>query len=104
MSIEAIQQVSQTEALAHEKKLAAQASAKQMVLEAEQAGQLLLEQTRRKAETEAREALAAAETRATQNTQSVLAASAGSCDVLCSAAEAKLDEAAALIVKRIVNV
>lgn len=84
--------------------LAAQASVKQMISEAEQAGQLLLEQARKKAETEAREALANAEVRAEQHAKSVLAASAGSCDVLCSAAEAHLDKAAALIVKRIVNV
>ena len=104
MSIEAIQQVTQAEASAQEKKLAAYAQAKQIIREAERAGQLLLEQARQKAETETREAMANAEKNAAKRAKQVLAENTNACNLLCSAAESRLNEAAALIVKRIVNV
>lgn len=104
MSIEAIQQVTQAEASAQEKKAAAYAQAKQMVKEAERAGQTLLEQTRQDAEKKNREAMTAAEQNAAVRAKKVLSDNAGVCKQLCSAAESRLDAAAALIVKRIVNV
>lgn len=104
MSIEAIQQVTQAEASAQEKKAAAYAQAKQMIKEAERAGQTLLEQTRQNAEKKNREAMAAAEKNAAVRAKQVLSDNAGVCKQLCSAAESRLDAAAALIVKRIVNV
>lgn len=104
MSIEAIQQVTQAEASAQEKKAAAYAQAKQMVKEAERAGQTLLEQTRQNAEKKNREAMAAAEQNAAVRAKKVLSDNAEVCKQLCSAAESRLDAAAALIVKRIVNV
>lgn len=104
MSIEAIQQVSQAEASAQEKKLAAYAQAKQLVKDAERAGQLLLEQARQNADALTREAMAQAEKAAAVQAKQVLSDNAGACKQLCSAAESRLDAAAALIVKRIVNV
>ncbi len=104
MSIEAIQQVNQAEASAQEKKLAAYAQAKQIVKDAERTGQLLLEQARQEADAYTREAMAKAEQAAAVQAQQVLSDNAGACKQLCSAAESRLDAAAALIVKRIVNV
>lgn len=104
MSIEAIQEVNKAETTAQEQKLAAAAQAKQLVRNAETAGQLLLEQSRKEAEAQARTAMDEAEARAAQHTKNVLSANAGSCKELSSAAESRLNDAAALIVKRIVSV
>lgn len=104
MSIEAIQQVTQAEASAQEKKLAAYAQAKQIIREAERAGQLLLEQARQKADLENRAAMAQAEQNAALRAKQVMSDNVNACNLLCSAAESRLDAAAALIVKRIVNV
>jgi len=104
VSIEAIQQVNQAEASAQEKRSVARAQAKQLIREAERAGQLLLEQARQKAESESRAAMAQAEKNAAVRAKEVLSDNASACNQLCSAAEPRLDAAAALIVKRIVNV
>ena len=104
MSIESIQKVNQTEALAREKKQAAAAQAKQVIRDAQQSGQLLLEQARKEAESQVREVLAQAEQRAQDHTAQVLAANARDCEALSAAAESHLGEAAALILKRIVTV
>ena len=104
MSIESIQKVNQTEALAREKKQAAAAQAKLIIRDAQQSGQRLLEQARKEAEAQVREALAQAEQRAKDHTAQVLAANARDCDALSAAAESHLGEAAALILKRIVTV
>lgn len=104
MSIEAIQQVTQAEASAQEKRFAAHAQAKQLIREAERAGQLLLEQARQKAESESREAMAQAEKNAAVRASKVLSDNTSACNQLSSAAESRLNAAAALIVKRIVNV
>ena len=104
MSIEAIHQVTQAETAAQEKKLTASGQAKQILRDAQQNGQLLLEQTRQKADNETRAAMAAAEQAAAQRTESLLAENARGCEVLKSAANDRLDAAAALIIKRIVSV
>lgn len=104
MSIEAIQQVTQAEASVQEKKAAAYAQAKQILKEAERAGQTLLEQARQHAERKNREAMLAAEKSAAARAEQILSDNDGVCKQLCSAAESRLDAAAALIVKRIVNV
>ena len=104
MSIESIQKVNQTEALAREKKQAAAAQAKLIIRDAQQSGQRLLEQARKEAEAQAREVMAHAEQRAKDHTAQVLAANARDCDALSAAAESHLGEAAALILKRIVTV
>lgn len=104
MSIEAILQVTQAESSAEEKKLAAYAQAKQIVRDAERTGQVLLEHTRKDAETEARSAMTIAEGNAATRAEQVLSENAKACNLLCSEAETHLDAAAALVVKRIVNV
>lgn len=104
MSIEAIQQVSQAEASAKEMRQAAYTQAKQIVRDAERAGQLLLEQVRQETEVETREAMAQAEQVAATRAKQVLSEHANACKQLCSEAESRIEEAAALIVKRIVNV
>ncbi len=104
MSIEAIQQVTQTEKSAQEKILAANAQARQIIRDAEQAGQLLLEQARKEAETQARNSMTQAEAQAAQRTQEVLAENKNVCLALSQKAQTRLDDAAVLIVKRIVSV
>ena len=104
MSIEAIQQVTQAESSAQDKKLTASTQAKQLLRDAQQAGQLLLEQTHQKAQTQNRDAMTAAEQSAARRTEAVLAENALKCDALCNAAEDRLNAAAALIIKRIVNI
>ncbi len=104
MSIEAIKQVTQAEAEAQEKKLAATTQAKQILKDAERTGQLLLEQARLSAEMEVREAMTTAEKAAAARTEKVLAENASACSALCGAAEPRLEAAAALIIKRIVNI
>ena len=103
MSIEAIQQISQAESAAHERELAASARAKQLLRDAQLAGQQLLEQSRQSAGEANLAAMTTAEQSAARRAEVILAANAQLCDALCVAAEARLDSAAALIIKRIVN-
>ena len=95
MSLEAIKKVAQTEAETKQRKAEAAVTAKKLVADAEQAGNESLRKARTEAEAKSRELLAKAEERAAQSTQE--------CAALGSAAESKLEEAAALIVRRVVS-
>ena len=119
MSLEAIKKVAQTEAETKQRKAEAAVTAKKLVADAEQAGNESLRKAQRipadmrhlealrKARTEAeaksRELLAKAEERAAVRTAEIAAQSKQECAALCSAAESKLEEAAALIVRRVVS-
>lgn len=102
MSIKAIQEITEAEALTQEKKSLAQAEAKRIVADAERAGKALLAQTRKEAEAENRDLLAKAEENAGVRAKQVAADTQLACQALCQDAGAKLDAAAELIVKRIV--
>ncbi|MEG1999984.1 MAG: hypothetical protein RR053_01125 [Evtepia sp.] len=104
MSIEAISEVNKVESDIQGKKLAASAQAKQIVGDAERAGQLLLESSRHDAETEVKALMAQAEEQASTLTATVFADTKKSCNALCKSAEQRLKPAAELIVKRIVSV
>lgn len=103
MSLEAIKQVAQTEAETKQRKAEAVAAAKKLVADAEQAGKQTLQNACAEAEASAKELLVQAEERAAARAAEIAAQSKQECAALCSAAENKLDEAAALIVRRVVS-
>lgn len=104
MSLEAVQKVAQAEQQSKERKAAAAEQAKRLVAEARQNGQAELQKARATAESRAKEQMALAEERAAKAAETVLADTRKSCASLCQAAESKLADAAALIVRRVVNV
>lgn len=103
MSLEAIKLVAQTEAETKQRKAEAAAAAKKLVSDAEQAGQEALRAACAKAETDAKELLLRAEERAAARAAEIAAQSKQECADLRSTAEGKLEEAAALIVRRVVS-
>ncbi len=103
MSLEAIKQVAQTEAETKQRKAEAVAAAKKLVADADLAGKESLRSACAEAEAKAKELLVQAEKRAAVRTAEIAAQSKQECAALCSAAESKLEEAAALIVRRVVS-
>ena len=103
MSLEAIQMVAQTEAETKQRKTEAVAAAKKLVADAEQAGKQALQTACAEAEAKTGNLMVQAEERAAARAAEIAAQSKQECAALCSAAENKLDEAAALIVRRVVS-
>lgn len=103
MSLEAIKKVAQTEAETKQRKAEALAAAKKMVSDAQLAGEQALRNTYAEAEAKAKELMLQAEERASTRASEIAAQSQQECAALCSAAEHKLDDAAALIVRRVVS-
>ena len=103
MSLEAIKQVTQAEAETKQRKAEAIAAAKKLVADAEQSGKQVLQNACNQAEAKARELMLQAEERAAVRVAEIAAQSKQECAALCSTAESKLDEAAALIVRRVVS-
>ena len=103
MSLDAMKQVTQAEQNTRYEKAEAAAAAKRAVADAERDGKVRLQEARAQAESQAREMLAQAEEKAARHTDEVLAQTRKTCDELREKAEGRLDEAAALIVRRVVN-
>lgn len=103
MSLEAIKQVAQTEAESKQRKTDAAAAAKKMVADAEVAGKETLRSACSEADAKVKELLAQAEERAAVRSAEIAAQSQQECAALRSAAESKLEDAAALIVRRVVS-
>lgn len=103
MSLEALQKVTSAEQSAQTKKAEAAAAAKKLVSDAQRAGEALLEQTRQEAEAGNKALLQQAEQRAEQAAQRLLADAKAQAGAMCKTAEGKLDAAADLIVRRVVN-
>lgn len=103
MSLEAIKQVAQTEAETKQRKAEAVAAAKKLAADAEQAGRETLRSACAAADASAKELLVQAEERAAVRAAEIAAQSKQDRAALCSAAESRLDEAAALIVRRVVS-
>lgn len=103
MSLEAIKQVTQTEADTKQRKAEAIAAARKLVSDAEQAGKEQLRSACAAAEASAKELMVQAEERARTRSAEIAAQSEKDRAALCSAAEDKLDQAAALIVRRVVS-
>ena len=103
MSLEAVQRVTEAEEKARARRAEAAEACKKLVSEAEEAGKSKLEQARREAEAQAAEALAKAEAAAAKDAQAVEQETEQACDALRKAAAGRLDDAAALIIRRVVG-
>ena len=103
MSLEAIQEVTQAEQAAREKKAQAADEAKRIVAEAERAGRQLVADARAQAEETVKTLLAEAEARAGERSAQTLAGNAAQCEALKKTARSRLDQAAGLIVGRVGN-
>lgn len=103
MSLEAIQKVTASEQSGQARKADAAAAAKKLTADARRAGEALLETARREAEAENKALLQQAEQRAEQTGAGLLEQARAQAAAMCSAAEARLDAAADLIVRRVVN-
>lgn len=103
MSLEAIKQVTQAEEETQGKLTEARAAAKRLVAEAERQGRALVETARTEAEERAKSLMKDAEERAQVRTSEVMRETEQSCAQLRQASEQRLDAAADLIVRRVVN-
>ena len=103
MSLEAIKKVAQTEADAKQRKAEALVAAKKMVSDAQLAGEQTLRSACAEADTKTKELMRQAEERAAGRAAEIAAQSKEECAILRSAAENKLEDAAALIVRRVVS-
>lgn len=103
MSLEAIKRVTETEQNSLQRKAEAAQQAKRTVAEAERAGQERLEKARQEAEAKAKALMTEAEQKAAEHAKSVMKETELACKALSREAGARLDKAAALIVRRVVN-
>lgn len=104
MSLEAVQKVTETEQRARERKLAAIEQAKKQVAKAERAGMEHLSTARAQADAQVKAMLTRAEESAAVRTAAVMEETRRSCDDLRRQAEGKLEDAAELIIRRVVGV
>ena len=104
MSLEAVQMVTETEQRALQRKAEAVEAAKKLVSDAERAGKERVVAARTDAEAQARQMMTRAEEAAAKHTETVMEETRRSCDDLRRAAEGKLEDAAALIIRRVVGV
>ena len=103
MSFEAISNITQAEAQAKATRAGAEARAKQLAADAESAGKLAVDAAVAKAETELQELSRQVNDKAKQESERLAADLENQKAALRARAEGKLDEAAALVVERIVN-
>lgn len=103
MSFEAIASITQAEAEAKAAVAAAQARAKALVSEAEAAGKAAVEAAEAKAESELGELRRQADDRARSDARALSGDTENSKAALRARAEARLDQAASLVVERIVK-
>ena len=103
MSLEAIEKVTQVENEVLERRAAAEAEAKQLVADAENEGQALLQRTRAAGAEAGRELLRQAEERAAAAAEKTARAAEADAAKLRQAAEKRLEAAAEFIVGRVVS-
>lgn len=103
MANEAIKKVTQTEQDSQKRREAAAAEGKQQVAQAQKSARALLEQSRQEAEAQAKQMMREAEEKAAQLADGILASAQQDCEVLKQEARKRLDEAAALIVEKVVR-
>ena len=104
MSLEGIKQVTEAETLAQQRRNEALAQAKKTVADVRRAGEERFSSARIQAEAQVRGFLQEAEERASKHTEQVLEETTRACNALRQEAEGRLADAAALIVRRVVNV
>lgn len=103
MSTEAISDVTRAEAAAKATVAAAEAKAKQMLADAENAGKAAVDAARSKAESELAQLRTRAGEKAVQDAGGLSKELEAKKDQLRAKAQARLDDAATLVVERIVN-
>ena len=103
MSLEAIKQVTDSEQLADQKKAAAVAEAARTIAQAQKQGDGLLEEAQQKAQAVAAQKLKDAEGRAEVEARQVEAKTQEECSALKAEAKGKLEDAAALIIRKVVG-
>ena len=103
MSLEAIQKVAEVEKLMQARKSAAEVEARQLVSNAEQEALVHLQKVRAEAAEQGKRYLQEAEKKAKARAADIQSAVLVESDVLRQEAEKHLDEAAELIVRRVVN-
>ena len=104
MSLEGIKQVTETEEMTQQRKAEAMAQAKKTVSDARQAGEEALAAARAEAEAQVKVFMKEAEKKASKHSEKVIEETRRSCDALRQSAEGRMADAAALIVRRVVNV
>ncbi|MCD7918400.1 MAG: putative porin [Clostridiales bacterium] len=103
MSLEAVKQVTEAEERAKARKAEAQQEAKKLASDAEKAGQATVQQARQAAGDAVAELMAQAEQWAGVRTNQIIRETEGACDQLRAQAQQRLEQAASLIVERVVN-
>ena len=103
MSLEAIQTVTQVEKESQEKLSAAEAEAKALVEKAGQDGEALLRRVRSEAAEAGKERMRQAEERAAKQAEKIAAQAKAESDALYQSAEKRLEQAADLIVGKVVK-
>ena len=103
MTMEAIEKVVAVEEKSRADKAEAEARVKQALAEAEHEGQAQLQKARREAAENGRELLKRAEERAAQTAEEIAERARGESDALRTAAKSRMEEAAEMIVGRVVK-
>lgn len=104
MVFDALDNITETEESCKAKKAAAEVDARRLIQQAEQDGNALLQQIRADAELSGKNMLCQAQKRALEKAETIRKDTDASVAAMISEAAAKLDQAAELIVERIVNV
>ena len=103
MSLEAVKQVTDAEQLSKERKAQAVLDAKQLVATAEKAGVQAVAEAKKQAEAKVKELLAQAEQSAAGEVADIRKQADADCAALRTKAEGRLEEAASLIVRKVVD-
>ncbi|MCD8368711.1 MAG: hypothetical protein LUC48_11985 [Clostridiales bacterium] len=103
MSLEAVKQVTEAEERAKARKAEAQQEAKKLAADAEKAGQATVQRARQAAGDAVAELMTQAEQWAGVRTDQIIREAEGACDQLRAQAQQRLEQAASLIVERVVN-
>lgn len=103
MSLEAVKQVAEAEQLSKERRAQAALDAKKLLADAEKAGQQAVADAKKQAEAQAKELVAKAEQDAAGDAARIKEQADADCAALRSKAEGRLEEAASLIVRKVVD-
>ena len=103
MSIDALKAVTDSEEQARAQKAQAEATAKALVEQAKKTGEARLEEARREATAKVKDKLAQADHHGEETTRQVLAQYAKDCEDLKAKAQQRLDQAADLIMGKVVE-
>ena len=103
MSLEAVKRVTEAEQLSKDRKAQAVLDAKQLVADAEKAGQQAVADAKKQAEARVKELLAKAEQDAAGEVADIRKQAEADCAALRTKAEGRLEDAASLIVRKVVD-